>query len=222
VFHRRAARHAATSVPAPERVPVVFPRLEPGHLQQRPYAHILLGVAPFRIGDVVRVTTHCRFAAHVGRTGTVVCLGGTHKLILVEFDGADGAGIVYFEAHELELVRNAPTVKMPVVTDPVATVPVSVVQVPGATIGYWSPGWNAILDTLTDTATLDAVDDEAYEAYGPFVSAAEVVEPPEPTREEKLQYAATCAASGNPLCPWERELLGLDADDAPLMGGAHR
>lgn len=79
-------------------------------------------------------------------------------------------------------------------------------------------------DPVADTLVMDAVDEDGDEAYGPFVPFGGAVEVLEPSLEEKELYAATCAASGNPLSPWERDLLGLplDADDVQLMGGTSR
>jgi hypothetical protein len=90
-------------------------------------------------------------------------------------------------------------------------------------VEWYHPGELAP-DPVGDTLVMDAVDEDGDEAYGPFVPFGGAVEAPEPSLEEKEQYAATCAASGNPLSPWERDLLGLplDADDVQLMGGASR
>jgi hypothetical protein len=135
MFHRNVPRHAAGR-PS-------IPPLPAGFMQQRPYAEIVLGRAPFRVGDVVCVNSSYPHPVHVDRVGTVVGLSGAHKLILVEFE----VGIVYFEVPQLDLVHTAPTVVMPVVEDEPATVPISVVRVPGGAIGSW-PDPDTVLDAI--------------------------------------------------------------------------
>ena len=195
MFHRNARPAAHRRARAPRVIVPIEPvvPLGAGFMRQRPFAEVVLGAPPYRIGDVVRVTARCRYSAHVGRRGSVVGIGGTHKLILVELDGG---GVVYFETHELRLVRSAPTAVLPVVRD--EPVGVTVVQVSGGAIGYWSPGWNAMLDALADTAVMDAVDELEAELDGAIEAADQLV-------DELAQEVAA-------------ETLVLD--ELPLMGGA--
>ena len=205
---RWLARTRPTCGPIPEMAvadAVPSMELQDGHMQQRPYDTLVLDVsvvpgaaiglwrpAPVRTLDDYRV--------------------GDEVTVIVEDDPHTGRK-AWVESIAYASPRRQIGVRVLTERGGLARL-----------VEWYEPGELAP-DPAADTLVMDTVSPaEASEAelaqYYADIAAEDAAQP-STSMQDKLEYAATCAAAGNPLMQFEREIMGLPLDDdVVLMGGA--